>query len=268
MERKLGMRSEMSASRGRLCLVRVTAVALAFGASVAGARVVAEGYEDEAPQIVGEVLAATDVNSVEAQVRTELQQQIRLAIQIGVIEEDELSELGFVAADDAGTAATPTTLRTQDQLRQRIESRIAEQIQRWETIAPEWREAFGPLREQLRTCRVDASEGCLEEYRLEMQYRHAEQVQSTYQNRLSDSAGQGTQTQDLEQQRERAQLRVETMIQDGSANDLTDNGITLQEMERLRTQLQEQLRDGSGSTSTSVVSSSSVGDSSQGKGKP
>ena len=125
------------------------------------------------------------------------------------------------------------------------------------------------LRDQVRDCLAAPTETCLEQNRLEMQYRHAEEVEAVFSQRVAAANGDPVRLQELERQRERAQLRLEAMLRRDDADLLNGVGIQTRDMEQLRTRLEDQVqsqtRATTGSTTMSTIASSSTTQQRQGQ---
>jgi hypothetical protein len=209
-------------------------------------------------EVIADVLDVVDAE-LPVQVRSRLLEQVSLAIGTGVVREDDLASWGYGVTDDS---ATPSTDRDRDRTRDQLRERLQDQLARWDVISPEWLRAMEQVREQVRTCVQDPTPQCRDQVQAMLEYRHAEQVQSMLQQRLTDADGDDAQVRELEQQRERAQLRVETMLQNGDAEVLDGSGVMREEMEQLRERLETQMRVQS---TTSVASSSTTQEQ---KGQP
>lgn len=212
-----------------------------------------------AVDIVDEFLGVADITSIDSGIRETLEQRVDDALNVGAIDVETLAELGFSVSAGETTSTldgAPSTLRDHDRIRDRLHEHVREQSEIWAIISPEWREAFEPLRELLRTCRDSDEPACRNEYRTRLQYSHALRVEATYRERTQASIGQEPDTlRALEQQRLRAEERLREMINGGDPTLAEDGGVTVREMEQLRSRLQEQSRDG-GTTPTSTNPSS------------
>lgn len=231
-------------------------VALSFGLSAFTLHARAD-FEDDTPVIAELFLQETGIDPLEEQVRLRLEVRLQEAIRLGIVDAATLAGLGFADSTPDATS-TPSTIRDRDRIRERLRERIRDQLRYWDAIAPEWRGAFEQLRERLRTCRTEGGGICLEEYRVQLQFRHAEQVEVMLRERLGE-VEDDEELRQMEQEQERARTRVETMLENGDADTLDGLGITRQDMERLRDRLREQEQFNDGST-TSVVSSSTSDD--------
>ena len=216
--------------------------------------VVAEVDDDTLGAVVDDTMITLGVDDVGSTLRDRLREELRWALQLRVVDESVLDGLGFGTAD----TVTPSTERDRDMVRERLQDRLREQIDRWGIIAPEWRQTMEQLRERLRTCLEVPTEVCQEQNRLEMQYRHAERVEAEIQNRLAAASGDVDTLAELERQRERAQLRLETMLQNGDAATLNGVGVQTKEMEQLRTRLEEHAHNTTGSTTQSTTRSTTM----------
>ena len=220
--------------------------------------VAAEVDDETLGAVVDDAMTTLGVDDMGSALRNRLREKLQRALRLGVVDEAVIDGLGY-GTDDS---LTPSTERDRDAIRERLRDRLRDQIDRWGIIAPEWRRAMEQLRERVRTCLEEPTETCLEQNRLEMQYRHAEQVEAEFQNRLAATNGDPDTIAELEQERERAQLRLETMLQNGDAATLNGVGVQTKEMEQLRTRLEEHAqkttRSTTGSTTMSSVASSST----------
>lgn len=240
--------------RSRLVVAAIGGIALVTLVNPVAAEV-DDGTIDD---VVVDAMATLGVDDTGLTLRNRLREELQLALRLGVVDEPVIESLGY-GTDDS---ATPSTERDRDMIRERLRDRLRDQIDRWEIIAPEWRRTMEQLRERIRTCLEEPTEMCLEQNRLEMQYRHAEQVGAGFQNRLTAASGDPETVAELERQRERAQLRLETMLQNGDAATLNGVGVQTKEMEQLRTRLEEHAQkttqSTTGSTTMSSVASSST----------
>jgi hypothetical protein len=209
-------------------------------------------------EVVADVLDVVDAE-LSAQVRSRLREQVSLAIGAGVVRQDDLASWGYGITGDT---VSPSTDRDRDRSRDQLRERLQDQLARWDVISPEWLRAMEQVREQVRACVQDPTPLCRDQVRVVLEYRHAEQVQSMLQQRLTDADGDDAQVRELEQQRERAQLRVETMLQNGDADVLYGSGVMREEMEQLRERLDTQMR---AQSTTTVVPSSTIQEQ---KGQP
>ncbi len=220
--------------------------------------VAADVDDDVLGAVVDDAMATLGVDEVGSTLRSRLREELQWALRLGVVDEAVIDGLGY-GTDDS---ATPSTERDRDMIRERLRDRLRDQIDRWGIIAPEWRRAMEQLRERVRTCLEGPTETCLEQNRLEMQYRHAEQVEAEFQNRLAAANGDPDTIAELGRERERAQLRLETMLQNGDAATLNGAGVQTKEMEQLRARLEEHAQkttqSTTGSTTMSSVASSST----------
>lgn len=204
--------------------------------------------------VVDDVMFTFDVDDPGQSLREQLREQLRVALQRGVVDEADIDALGYGTVE----SVTPSTERDRDMIRERLLDRLRDQIDRWEIIAPEWRQTMEQLRERLRTCLDEPTETCLEQNRLEMQYRHAERVEAEIENRLAAANGDVDTLAELERQRERAQLRLETMLQNGDAETLNGVGVQTKDMEQLRTRLEEHTQTTTRSTTQSTTQSTTM----------
>lgn len=233
----------------------VVAIAALLPASASMAQVVDMAVDDATiDEIIVDVLEVVDVDDVAVAVRAHLRERLRLAIESGLVREDDIIGFGYGAAE---SSATPSTERDRDRTQDELRERLRQQIERWSVISPEWLRAMEQVREQVRACLEDPSRECRDRIRSELTYRHAEQVQAMFQQRLSEAYGDEDLVRELEQQRERAQLRIETMLQSGDDEIMDKLGVQVEEMERLRARLDVQMQTQS-TSSTSVGSSSTL----------
>lgn len=205
--------------------------------------------------LIDDVLVVADANEVEVEARMRLRDLLHAAIGVGALNDETLAELGYAQTD---SSVTPSTDRDRERVRERLEERLRDQVERWNIISPEWLQVMEQLREQLRTCREVPTVTCLEENRVQMQYRQAERVEATYEARVREANGDAEVIGELERERARAQSRIETMLQNGDAEKMNEVGVPTREMEQLRTRLEQQEQTQSQSTISSAVASSST----------
>lgn len=222
---------------GRFAVVIALMFGLVFALSGMSSASFGAGDDDPASDILGTVLLDQGIDLGDGPLRDRLEAEVREAIRIGAVSEEDW-----------------------DEFRDRLRDRIREQLRIWAVIAPEWREAFEQLRDRIRECRESADLECWRELRLQLQHEHAqrfeEQFQSRYQE-MQSNGGTANELGELERLRQRAQERVESMIQNSTSSDLDAAGLQLGDLEQLRDRLRDQDRIHVSSTSSSTPSSSS-----------
>lgn len=244
------MRDKSTKTIGWSALVALISLTVA---AAGGAR--ADVTNETLDALIDDALVVVDADAVTVETRTRLRDRLHAAIGVGALDDQTLVELGYVQTDNS---VTPSTERDRDRVRERLQERLRDQVERWNIISPEWLQVMEQLREQLRTCREVPTVTCLEENRVQMQYRQAEQVEATYQQRVREANGDEEVLRELERERARAQLRVETMLQNGDAEKMNEAGVQSREMEQLRTRLEAHTQTQSQSTTSSAVASSST----------
>ena len=241
------MRRVGSKRAGRLVITVASAVTI--GLAVPLQTAVAD-TDDLSETVAVEFLSALGIDAGATTV-TRLAVLLVEAVDSGAVNDETIGEVGLSA-----TTAT-TTMTDREQLRERLRRRAQEQVRRWQVLAPEWRDAFGPLRERLRSCRENGGEQCLNEVCAELRYRWAERFESTFRSRVETANGDPTmrnQLAELERARERAENMLRAMLGNGDADVLAGQGVTEREMERLR----DRLREHAGLVSTTTVPGSTA----------
>ncbi len=244
----------------------LTVIAGIVAAAALSAPVTATIDPDELDDVVDDAVTSLGAGEAGDELRIRLREQLQLAVRFAAVDESEIAGLGY---RDTADSVTPSTDRDRDQIRERLQDRLRDHIDEWAVIAPEWRRAMEQLRDHVRDCLAEPTETCLEQNRLEMQYRHAEEVQAAFTQRVAAANGDPVRLQELERQRERAQLRLEAMLRSDDADMLNDVGIPTRDMEQLRSRLEDQARSQTrattGSTTMSTITSSSTTQQRQGQ---
>jgi hypothetical protein len=229
MKRRKKIRRVLSTSR-RLLKVMVFVALVSF---VSGQRASAEIEITTVDDIINDYLDVVDIESLSTAMRVTLRSQIQEAVKLGAINEETYESLGY--GNDDNEMVTPSTIRDRDQLR----DRLTEQIQRWETIGPDWVTAFVPVRERTRTCWESPTTLCRTESRLLLQWNHMLQVTKMFDQRIQNAFGDEKKIGEIVASMERARLRIQAILTNGESAVLQDVGVPLQEMLQMQNQLQE-----------------------------
>lgn len=232
-----------------------TLMAVIAVASFAGGRHVSAAFDTStADSMIDDYMSVVDIDDISERLRETLRERLNMALQIGVIDESEMEALGY-----ASDVSPPSTLRDRD----RLQLRLTDQMGRWEIIGPDWKDAFERVRDRFRACSDDPTTACTEENRLLLQLRHAEQVELSFQQRLSEANGDSEREQELLRIRERAMNQLTLMLRNGDAEVLETFGVTVQEMTQLQKRLQTKVASGVQSSTTVQPSQNTTQ-----KGKP
>jgi hypothetical protein len=223
-------------------LVGLAAIAISFISLAADVNAI---NEVDAEQIVVDYAEFADLGEVSENLQNRLEALVIEAARLSVVDYSVLVNEGVV-----------NTEQNMEQISERMTARLAEQEQRWEVIAPEWRIAFEQVRERFRLCFDTPDMECRNELRLMLQFQHALQVESAFQERLSQEGD--VNEGEITMQAERSRERIETMLRNGDSETLNRLQVMTRDMEQLQTRLRDQLADHmdqtNGMTSSTVVS--------------
>ena len=224
----------------------VAVLIVAIGSFATGQSATAKIDSGDIDDMISDYLSVVNVSAVSSPIQARLRVQLQTAIQTGVIDENQLHLWGY--GDE--TVATSDGSLVRD--RERLRTRLREQLTRWRLLSAEWISAFDPLRTRFALCQAAPSSGCEADNQLLLQWNHMNRVEATYEQRLRDANGDDAAKSEIIRSRERVMVQLRQFLSGVGKEDLARLGVTEQEMVRLQNRLQNPASSSSSSTSTTT----------------